>query len=178
MARWPWIERTFVFDFPPEKFPDLLKRCRGTPLRVDGLVANLEPACLTWSGGNGWSIQENVGHLVDLGYLPMTRIEEILSGGEVLTAADMSNRQTNQANQANHHACSMDSLLARFHEERGGLVERLMQLDPSDWGRAALHPRLQQPMRIVDIVCFDSEHDDYHLARMRELRDAWQARAS
>jgi hypothetical protein len=32
-----------------------------------------------------------------------------------------------------------------------------------------LHPRLQQPLRIVDIAYFDAEHDDYHLGRIGEL---------
>jgi hypothetical protein len=31
MPRWPWIERTFNFDYPAEKWPDLLARVRGTP---------------------------------------------------------------------------------------------------------------------------------------------------
>jgi hypothetical protein len=42
-------------------------------------------------------------------------------------------------------------------------------LEEPDWEKAALHPRLRQPMRIVDIAYFDSEHDDYHLARISEL---------
>ncbi len=43
------------------------------------------------------------------------------------------------------------------------------ELDETDWDKSATHPRLGQPMRIVDIVYFFSEHDDYHLARIGEL---------
>jgi hypothetical protein len=32
-----------------------------------------------------------------------------------------------------------------------------------------LHPRLNQPMRVVDLLFFVAEHDDYHLARISEL---------
>jgi hypothetical protein len=32
-----------------------------------------------------------------------------------------------------------------------------------------VHPRLQQPMRVVDMAFFVAEHDDHHLARMTQL---------
>jgi hypothetical protein len=35
--------------------------------------------------------------------------------------------------------------------------------------RTAVHPRLQMPMRLVDWAYFVAEHDDHHLARIREL---------
>ncbi|MCH7702339.1 MAG: DinB family protein [Planctomycetes bacterium] len=167
MPNWPWIERTFNFDFPASKFPDLLERVRGTPVRVEALVKGLSHDVLTRSPGSGWSIQENVGHLIDLGYLALQRVGEILTGKDVLVAADMTNRKTHEAN---HNARNMADLLTELRSERAQLVSRLEQLDESDWSKSALHPRLHQPMRIVDIAHFDSEHDDYHLARISELK--------
>ncbi len=167
MSKWSWIERSFNFDFPASKFPDLLERVRGTPVRVEALVADLSNDVLTGSDGSGWSIQENVGHLIDLGYLALQRVEEIMAGKDVLVAADMTNRKTNEAN---HNTRNIADLLTEFRRERAQLVARLEQLDESDWSKSALHPRLQQPMRIVDIAYFDSEHDDYHLARISELK--------
>jgi hypothetical protein len=35
--------------------------------------------------------------------------------------------------------------------------------------KAILHPRLKQPMRLVDHLYFAAEHDDHHLARIWEL---------
>lgn len=166
MASWLWIQRTFSFDYPVTKFPDILERVRGTPARIEERVAGLPADILTRRDGAGWSIQENVGHLLDTGYLPMQRIGEILAGESVLCAADMSNRKTNEAD---HNAGKIETLLAAFRQERVKLVTRLEQLDEADWGRSALHPRLGQPMRIVDIALFDAEHDDYHLARMAQL---------
>ena len=166
MARWPWIERTFSFDFPPSKFPDAVERVRGTPARVASLVERLPAAVLTGSDGKGWSIQQNIGHLIDLGYLPRQRISEILAGQEVLVAADMSNKKTNEAD---HNGRSIGELLAELRTDRAELVARLEALDEVDWAKSALHPRLKQPMRIVDVVFFDAEHDDYHLARIRQL---------
>ena len=167
MSKWSWIERSFNFEFPATKFPDLVERARGTPVRVEALIAGLDHSMVTRTDGKGWSIQENIGHLIDLGYLPLQRIDEVLAGQDVLVAADMTNRKTNDAN---HNARSIDELLLEFRHERGLLVTRLEGLDESDWSKSALHPRLKQPMRIVDIAYFDSEHDDYHLARISELK--------
>ncbi|MCH9001990.1 MAG: hypothetical protein IIC02_05390 [Planctomycetes bacterium] len=41
MAKWPWIDRKFSFDFPASKFPDLLERWRGTPARLEERVSGL-----------------------------------------------------------------------------------------------------------------------------------------
>jgi hypothetical protein len=35
-----------------------------------------------------------------------------------------------------------------------------------------LHPRLKQPMRLVDHLYFVAEHDDHHLATIREMMEA------
>jgi len=166
MPHWPWIERTFNFDFPVTKFPDLLERVRGTPARVEDRVRGLSREVLTRRPeGNGWSIQENIGHLIDLGYLPLTRIEQILRGEQVLIAADMGNRKTADAR---HKDRDIAELLAEFRADRGTLVARFEQIDDADWGKSAIHPRLQKPLRIVDIAYFDAEHDDYHLGRIGE----------
>jgi hypothetical protein len=45
----------------------------------------------------------------------------------------------------------------------------LLSLTDEQLERAALHPRLKTPMRIVDLAYFVAEHDDHHLARVREL---------
>lgn len=169
MARWPWIERRFQFDYPPEKMPDLLERLRGTPVRIEDRVRGLSRADLLRSEG-GWSILENIGHLVDLGYLPMERIDQILRGEPRLVAADMSNRATNERQ---HNERELSDLLGEFRRERAKLIARFESLDEADWSRSAIHPRLKQPMRIVDIAYFDSEHDDYHLARIGELVRKW-----
>lgn len=166
MPKWPWIERAFHFDFPAAKMPDLLERLRGTPARIEERIQGLNAGALTRRDGAGWSIQENIGHLLDLGYLPLRRLEQILAGESTLTAADMTNRKTHEAG---HNDRDSGELLAAFRRERAALVARFEALDEADWGRSALHPRLQLPMRLVDIVYFDSEHDDYHLARIGEL---------
>lgn len=166
MPRVPWVQRTFRFDYPASKWPELLERWRGAPARLEERVRGLPERILTQRDGRGWSIQENVGHLLDLEHLPGERIEQILRGEAQLVAADMKNRRTIEAD---HNRADINELLAAFRAARMKTVARCELLDESDWARSALHPRLGQPMRIVDILFFDSEHDDYHLARIGEL---------
>ena len=169
MSHWPWIERSFTFDFPVGKMPDLLERVRGTPARLEERLRGLPDDILTRRPTTGWSIQENVGHLIDLGYLPLRRINQILAGESVLIAADMKNEKTHAAR---HNERPISELLAEFRADRANLVTLFESLSESEWGRSALHPRLKQPMRIVDIACFDAEHDDYHMAQIgRRIRE-------
>jgi uncharacterized damage-inducible protein DinB len=167
MGQWAWVERKFNFDYPAGKWPDLLERVRGTPARIEERVRGLSKDVLTRrENGKGWSIQENIGHLLDLEYLHMRRIEEILVGHAVLVAADMTNRKTHEAD---HNAKDIRALLAGLRADRAKLVAQFEALHEAGWGKSALHPRLQTPMRIVDIAYFTAEHDDYHLARVGEL---------
>ncbi len=167
MEKWLWTERTFRFDYPVTKWPDLLERVRGTPARLEERLKGCSPEVLIRKpDGGGWSIQENVGHLLDLGHLAPRRIDQILAGDKELIAADMSNKKTQEAR---HNERENGELLAAFRAERANLVRKFESLREDDWGKSALHPRLKQPMRIVDIACFDSEHDDYHLGRIGEL---------
>ncbi len=167
MGKWAWVERKFNFDYPASKCPDLMERVRGTPARIEERVRGLSTDVLAGrENGKGWSIQENIGHLLDLEYLPMQRIAEILAGKVVLVAADMTNRKTHEAD---HNTRDIRALCAELRVERARLVAQFDTLHEADWAKSALHPRLQQPMRIVDIAYFTAEHDDYHLARVGEL---------
>jgi uncharacterized damage-inducible protein DinB len=166
MSRWPWVERKFNFDFPVVKFPEILERVRGTPVRVAERVAGLSAAVLTRDDGQGWSIQENIGHLITVEAVFLRRAGELLAGATALSAADMSNQATHAAN---YNARPIAELLAELRAQRGRFVAQLEAAKEADWSRSALHPRLQQPMRLVDLAFFVSEHDDYHLARIGEL---------
>lgn len=169
---WPWIQRTFDFSFPAEKFPDCLERLRGTPARLSSMLAGVENANAARTDGQGWSIKQNVGHLTDTEILPESRIDEILEGREFLTAADMSNTATQEAD---HNARPLSELLDAFATRRGALCARFASLPQEAWSLSSHHRRIDKPMRLVDLVYFTSEHDDYHLARIRWLLH-WLAR--
>ncbi len=69
----------------------------------------------------------------------------------------------------NYDARSAAEILQAFRKERGRFVERLDHWKDEDITRTAIHPRLQQPMRVIDVALFVAEHDDHHLAVMTEL---------
>ena len=161
-----WFERKFEFTFSVELYPNLCVRLRGTPARLEELLGGCDPPLLVRKPLNKWSIQEHAGHLADLESLWLARVEDYLSGGDRLTTADLRNRKTDEAN---HNAHRLDDILAEFRKARFTLIERLGHLSPSDFSRTMVHPRLQQPMRMVDHLFFAAEHDDHHLAKMLEL---------
>jgi uncharacterized damage-inducible protein DinB len=162
-----WMDRTFQFTTPVGQFPTVLERLRGTPARVEEKVRSLSPAVLTRRDGEAWSMQEHLGHLLDLDELRLGRLDDYLSGADTLRAADMQNRKTQDAD---HNRREVKHLLQDFRRERRRFVERLESFDPDQLSRTALHPRLRQRMRVIDMAWFVAEHDDHHLARMTELQ--------
>ena len=162
-----WTDRRFNFDFPAGIYPEMIERVRGTPARLEELLAGLSPEILTTQADGRWSMQENAGHLLDLESLVLQRIDEYLAGSTTLHAADMSNRKTFEAH---HNDIAAGSILKAFRTARRSIVERLESFEPEVFERSALHPRLNVQMRLVDMLFFQAEHDDYHLARISELR--------
>jgi hypothetical protein len=166
MNRTKWVEREFEFNLPVGVFPSVLERLRGTPARVEELTRALAPELLTGRSGGKWSAQEHVGHLSDLDELHEGRLEDYGRGLEVLRAADMLNRKTEEAG---HNSARLEDLLARFRSARESFVRRLEALAEEEVAASAVHPRLGKRMRVIDMAVFVAEHDDHHLASMREL---------
>lgn len=166
IQRQPWFERQFTFDLPVAAAPGVLERLRGTPARLAHRLSGVSPEVLTARLGDRWSIQENVGHLGDLEPLWLSRIEDLAAGRRMLQPADLENRRTHEAR---HNARPLPELLARFEHARLDLVGQLERADEADWLRSAVHPRLQTPMRLLDLAFFAAEHDDHHLATITYL---------
>ena len=162
-----WFKRKFSFDLPIEMYPNVVERVRGTPARLEELTRGISQQSLTRRDGEKWSIQEQAGHLLDLEELGMKRLDDFEAGSETLFAADLANRKTHEAN---HNADSIENILARFRQERMALVARLDSYDEAFVQRTGLHPRLNKPMRVIDLIFFIAEHDDHHLARISELK--------
>lgn len=164
-----WFERKFVFSFPEALLPNLCARLRGTPARLEEMVRERPPELLVRRPGQKWSAQEHAGHLSDLEQLWTARVDDFAGGAKQLTVADLSNRKTDEAD---HNARKIEEILREFRSGRLQLLERVERLKPEAFGRTILHPRLQQPMRVVDHLYFVAEHDDHHLARIWELINA------
>ncbi len=156
-----WFDRKFEFTFPLELYPDLCVRLRGTPARLEEMVYGCAPERMVQAPQAKWSAQEHAGHLADIERLWKSRVEDYGTGRTQLTVADLTNRQTFEAQ---HNARASRDILADFRRARLQLVDRLEALDPTQFERAILHPRLKVPMRLVDHLFFVAEHDDHHLA--------------
>lgn len=173
-ARLRWTDRRWRFDEPVEFYPDQLERLRGTPARLEEAVAGLSRDVLTRREAEGtWSIQENVGHIFDVDALPMGRLDDYLANKPTLRAADMGNRTTHEAN---YNGRPIETVLRDVREARAALLARLESLSDADFARSSQHPRLGVPMRLVDMCRFQADHDDYHLARITELKRKFAGR--
>jgi uncharacterized damage-inducible protein DinB len=161
-----WFDRKFEFSFPVELLPNLLTRLRGTPARMEETLRDRPQESLIAKPQAKWSAQEHAGHLLDLEPLWLARVEDFASGGDQLTAADLRNRKTHEAN---HNGRPLEQILSGFRASRLQLLRRLDELDVSGFSRAIPHPRLKIPMRLVDHLYFVAEHDDHHLAQIWEL---------
>ena len=162
----PWIERTFDFYFPVGMFPVILERLRGTIPQLEDLVLDIPEESLSKRSGGAWSIKEQVGHLYDLEELWMGRIEDFLSQKSTLRAADMTNEKTRSGD---HNSKDIKALLTQFKGARMNLVNKAETMDESKALFIAMHPRLKKPIRLIDSLFFVAEHDDHHLAKIREL---------
>ena len=163
--KWPWFQRHFSFDFPPEKLPDIVERLRGISLRLAPL-REMDVLMRTAQIDETWSIQENVGHLLTLEPLWLGRVNDVLDGCERLRDADLENRATGDAK---FNDVEMESLIDQFNSNRNLLIGKLESTPITLLETISIHPRLEVPMRIVDVAYFVAEHDDYHLARIAQI---------
>ncbi|MAG32720.1 MAG: hypothetical protein CL908_17710 [Deltaproteobacteria bacterium] len=164
----PWFSKRWTFDaVPTEAWPEVLERLRGSSILLADRVASLSADLLRRAPPDGaWSIQKHAGHLSDLEPLWTGRLDDFLAGKATLRDADLTNQKTHDTD---HDAQGAATLVERFSDVRGATVARLAALDAETWGRTSLHPRLQIPMRVLDLFLFVADHDNWHLARMREL---------
>ncbi len=162
----PWLEYRWTFDFPTGMFRAILERLRGTPARLEQLLRGVSDARMLTRHHERWSAKEHAGHLWTVDALWQTRIGEYLRGARELTAADMANRATGAAAYDDRPG---GEILEGFRAARAHTVALLDPLSPADAARVAHHPRLNRPLRLVDLCYFAAEHDDHHLALIREL---------
>jgi uncharacterized damage-inducible protein DinB len=161
----PWIERKFEFNFPVGLFPVIIERLSGTLLRLEPL-RKIRDEILSEKKDGKWSIKEIVGHLSDLEDLWSRRIDDFLARKEILQAADMTNAKTHASN---HNSKAIATLLDEFMRARNDLIKKVETFDEGMAGITSIHPRLQKPMRLVDLLFFIAEHDDHELTKIELL---------
>lgn len=167
MSASKWFERKFDFNFDVKEYDVIYQRLQQAPERLERLLQNkAEDPMLVYQPEGKWSVKEHAGHLSVLESLWRTRIHDILEKKPVLTPTDLNNSATSNAGL---NKLSIKELLRRFAEERKQTLSLLDSIDINNHSNTSLHPRMQQPMRIIDIAYFTAEHDDHHMAVIREI---------
>ena len=161
-----WFDRQFAFDFGPEKYAGIYERLKEAPNALGRALTGLSEDVLIYKPDGGWSIKEHLGHLSVLEPIWRIRFYDIQARKPVLTPADLNNTATTEAG---FNGWSVTNLLDKFAAERAATIAALDTMDATDESRTSLHPRMQQPMRLIDLAYFVAEHDDHHLGRIREI---------
>lgn len=166
MVRTKWTERTFTFDFPEGWMFNIIERLHGTHARLHEITRILTNEQLTYTPNGKWTVKEHIGHLSDLEELHEGRLNDFIVKKDVLRAADMTNAKTISAL---HNERTMEDLLLEFSSKRSQFISKLQSLSDDILVSKSMHSRLQVLMRPVDVAYFTAEHDDHHLASIREL---------
>ncbi|MCP4976024.1 MAG: DinB family protein [Maribacter sp.] len=167
MKQIKWFERKFDFAIEQNIFPAIMERLDGTVVRLKLKIEQIPPKLLEIKPDEKWSIKENIGHLIDLEPLWQGRLDDALEGKKYLRPADLENKKTDFAQ---HNKTDINSLMSQFKELREVTLNKLIELKKQDIYKTALHPRLEKPMRVMDLFLFVAEHDDHHLARITEIK--------
>lgn len=166
MQKTEWFKRKFPVIEDNGILPSIIERLSGTPARIEEIISTVKLPLLTLKTDGKWTIKEEIGHLSDLEPLWSGRLEDLINGAVELRVADLTNQKTHTAN---HDATEIKILLQRFRDQRERFVNKLINLTDEQLMNASLHPRLKTRMRIVDLAYFVAEHDDHHLASIREI---------
>lgn len=166
-----WLEKQFDFDFPVSRYVEILLFLHETPAKLEALVEALPKDVLTRRDEDSWSIQENIGHFLTTESLFLGRLDDYENDAPVLRPARF---EDNPTDQAIFNEKDIQWILAEFQVQREIYINRLEALRPEDFGKAIVHPRLNKPMRLCDMLSFHAEHDQHHLARIAELKEVWQ----
>lgn len=155
-----WVDRSFRFDFDAGLFPVIFSRLEGSLFRLYSLLANADDETCS-QRTEGWTVKEQLGHLSDLEELWWKRLEDFRAGKPTFTPADITNPRTTAAG---HNEKMLHQLLEQFTLERQKLLEEVYPYTEETLLLTSIHPRLQQPMRVIDHLYFVAEHDDHHIA--------------
>ncbi len=170
-----WFDRSFALGLPVGEAPALQARLARTAGRMAAALDAVPGHVRLYKAEGRWSMQEHAGHLLDLEALWSHRLDDFERGAPVLHPADLQNRQTHEAR---HNDRAPADLIEAFRSARTAVLRRLAVMTPTDLARVSRHPRLAQPMSVVDLCYFVAEHDDHHLAAMKEIADrlgSWPA---
>jgi hypothetical protein len=157
----PWFERSLKFGYPKEMLPFFLERLAGTTIRIEQKVKGVSDKILSAKLNGKWSIKENIGHLAEVDQIANKRIDEMVSGVEVMSPAVFEPQD--------YSTWPIGEVLQLFSKNRTSNIKKYNAIEDDDLLKASLHPRLKVMMTPVDLAWFDAEHDDHHLVKINEI---------
>jgi uncharacterized damage-inducible protein DinB len=155
-----WTERKFEFNQPIGIFPIIVERLRGAPIRLQAMLTNATKETLSQKAGEKWSVIEQINHLCNCEEIWLRRVEDILARKEIFERRVLKTELQSE---------DIEILLNNFSAARKKLISRVENLDEQTASLTINHPRLQKPIRLMDSLFSTAEHDDHHLAKIREL---------
>jgi uncharacterized damage-inducible protein DinB len=155
-----WTGRKFEFNLPVGVFPVIVERLRGAPVRLHAMLRNATNESLTQKTGDKWSIFEQVNHLCNCEEIWRGRVEDILARKEIFERRTLKTELQSEP---------IEILLKKFSAARNKLINLVESMDEQTASLTINHPRLQRPIRLMDSLFSTAEHDDHHLAKIREL---------
>ncbi len=161
-----WFDRQFDLTLKANEFAAVYARLKQAPQVLKQITTGLSEEMLVDKPGDKWSIKEHAGHLSILERIWRIRFVDIKQSKPALTPADLDNKATTEAG---FNKYTMDRLVEMFAEEREKTLVQLDSMTEEDMTKTSLHPRLQQPMRVIDLAYFVAEHDDHHFEHIREI---------
>jgi uncharacterized damage-inducible protein DinB len=138
----------------------------GTPARLLQLAGHEPPERLNLRRQGSWSVKEHIGHLILVQDRMEPRLEDIGQRRSQLTQVDLTDQEHFVAG---HGRREMGDLIEEFRLKRIYFSERIMAMGQAELLHRAAHPCTGRWMTPADILYFLAEHDDHHLALMRQL---------
>ncbi|QNR84365.1 DinB family protein [Pedobacter riviphilus] len=161
-----WFDRKFDTNIDIVQFEDVLSRMEHFPAVLNQLLETYPKKITTIKTGAKWSVNENVGHLILLEDLWRRRFQDIKDGKPDMSPADLNNTATDQAS---FNEQVLNELTKSLSDERAKTIVLLKGISKEDLLKKSTHPRLNQPMNIVDFMYFVAGHDEHHMAAMRSI---------
>ncbi|WP_333889113.1 DinB family protein [Sphingobacterium siyangense] len=161
-----WFDRQFDSNTGSEYFDEFLKLLEDFPAVLNQVLKSCPTEVSTRKMGDKWSVNENIGHLILLEDLWRIRFRDIMKGKPDMSTADLSNTATDQSS---FNKMVVEELINDLVSEREKTIVMLQKLSEEDLLKTSMHPRLQHPMNIIDLMHFVAEHDLHHLHTIKSI---------
>lgn len=137
------------------------------PGRIAAALAGHDDGALARPPAAGeWSVREALEHLVFAEELLAKRVERLLTEDDPDLVAWAVWSETPASDEGSVRTGeSASALFARYRELRHGTVDRLQDLDDSQWGRAGRHPEWGH-VTVLSQAGYFARHEASHLAQI------------